>query len=44
MMELFGEVQIDIHILKVLQDNWNKILSQILKVHSEFLSHFGITL
>ena len=36
MMELFGEVQIDLHILKALQDSWDKILSQILNVPFTF--------
>ena len=44
MYELSAELQIDLHILKVLQDNWDKNLSIILKVHNNFISHFGITL
>ena len=44
MVELSREVQIDLHILKVSQYSWDKTLSSILKVHSEFLSHFSITL
>ena len=42
MMELLAEVQIALHASKVLQENWDKIMAIILKVHSDFLSHFGI--
>ena len=44
MMELSAEVQIALHASKVLQENWDKTMSLILKVHSDFLSHFGITM
>ena len=44
MIELLVEVQIALHTCKVLQDNWDKTLAIILKVHVDFLSHFGITL
>ena len=43
MIELLAEVQIALHASKVLQENWNKTMSLILKVHSNFFSHFGIT-
>ena len=42
MMELSKKVQIALHASKVLQENWDKIMSLILKVHSNFLSHFVI--
>ena len=44
MMELSVEVQITLHATKVLQENWDKTMSLILKVHSKFLSHFGINI
>ena len=44
MIELSTEVQIALHTCKVLQDNWDKTLAIILKVHSNLLSHFCITL
>ena len=42
MIKLSAEVQIVLDTCKVLQDNWDKTLLIILKVHSDFLSHFGI--
>ena len=44
MIELLEKVQIALHTCKVLQDNWDKTLAIILKVHLEFLSHFGVTM
>ena len=44
MIELSAEVQVALNTSKVLQDNWDKTMALILKVHSNFLSHFGITL
>ena len=44
MIELSIEVQIVLHTCKVLQENWDKTLAIILKVHSEFLSHFGVSM
>ena len=44
MMELSAKVQIALHTSKFLQENWDKTTSLIVKVHSDFLSHFGITL
>ena len=41
MIELSVEVQIALHKSKVLQEDWDKTLEIILKVHLEFLSHFG---
>ena len=42
MMELSVEVQVALHVSKVLQENWNKTMLFILKINFEFLSHFGI--
>ena len=42
MIELSAEVQIALSTSKLLQENWDKTLALILKVHSEFISHFGI--
>ena len=44
MIELLLEVQIALHTCKILQDNQDKTLAVILKVHSDFLSHFSITM
>ena len=44
MIELSVEVQIALHTCKVLQENWDKTLEIILKVHSKFLSHFGVSM
>ena len=44
MIELSREEQVALNISKVLQDNWDNTIALILKVHSNFLSHFGITL
>ena len=43
MIELSAEIQIALSTSKILQGNWDKTLALILKVHSEFISHFGIS-
>ena len=43
MIKLSAEVQIALSTSKLLQENWDKTLALILKVHSEFLSHFAIS-
>ena len=42
MIEILVEVQVALHTCKVLQENWDKSMVLIVKVHSDFLSHFGI--
>ena len=42
MIELSVEVKIDLQTCKVLQENWDKTLALILKVHFEFLSYIGV--
>ena len=42
LIELSVEVQVALHTCKVLLENWDKTMALILKVHSDFLSHFGI--
>ena len=42
MIKLFAEVQVSLQTRKFLQENWDKTLALILKVHSKFLSHFGV--
>ena len=42
MIKLSVEVQIALHTCKVLQENWDKTLALILKVHFEFLSYIGV--
>ena len=44
MIELLAKVQVALNTSKVLQENWDKKMALILKVHLDFLSHFGITL
>lgn len=44
MIELSVEIQVALHTSQVLQENWDKTVNLILKVHSDFLSHFGITI
>ena len=44
MIELSAEVQIALSSCQILQDSWDNTLATILKVHQEFLSHFGVTL
>ena len=44
MIELSAEVQIALSSYKFLQENWDKTLALILKVHYEFISHFGISM
>ena len=43
-IELSVEVQVAISTCQILQDNWDKTLQLILKVHYEFISHFGVTM
>ena len=44
LIELSTEVQIALSTCKILQDNWDKTLQLILSVHSDFISHFGVTM
>lgn len=44
LIELSTKVQVALQANQFLQDNWDKTLDLILKVHSDFLSHFGITI
>ena len=44
MIHLSTEVQVTLHTCKILQDNWDKTLALILKVHSNFHSHFGVSM
>ncbi|WP_044909040.1 hypothetical protein, partial [[Clostridium] innocuum] len=44
MIELSAEVQIAIQTCKILQENWDRTLALIMKVHSDFLSNFGFSL
>ena len=43
-IELSVEVQIELSTWKILQENWDKTLALILKVHSKFVSHFGVSI
>ena len=44
MIKLSAEVQIALNTYKILQENWDKTLAVIIKVHFEFLSHFGVSM
>ena len=44
MIKLSVEIQIALHTCKILQDNWDNTLAIILKLHLDFLSHFGVTM
>ena len=44
MIQLSAEVQVALSACQILQDSWDNTLATILKVHHEFLSHFGVTL
>ena len=44
MIQLSAEVQVALFACQILQDSWDNTLATILKVHQEFLSHFGVTL
>ena len=44
MIQLSAEVQVALYTCQILQDSWDNTLATILKVHQEFLSHFGVTL
>ena len=44
MRQLSTEVQVALSACQILQDSWDNTIATILKVHKEFLSHFGVTL
>ena len=44
MIQLSAEVQIALFACQILQESWDNTFSTILKVHQDFLSHFGVTL
>ena len=44
MIELSTKVQVVLQTNKILQENWDKTLTLILKLHSKFLSHFGVSI
>ena len=44
MIELSAKVQVALQTYKILQENWDKTLALILKVHFEFLSNFSISI
>ena len=43
-IQLLVEVHIALHTCQILQESWDKTLCLILKVHANFLSHFGVTM
>ena len=44
MIQLSADVQIALSTCQILQENWDNTFSIIIKVHKDFLSHFGITI
>lgn len=44
LIQLSAEVQIALSTYQILQQNWDSTFATILKVHQEFLSHFGVTI
>ena len=42
MIQLSTEVQVALSTSKILQETWDNTLAIILKVHQDFLSHFGV--
>ena len=44
MIKLSVKVQITLYTCQILQENWDNSFTLILKVHLEFLSHFGVTI
>ena len=44
MIHLSAEVQIALSTFQILQENWDNKFSIIIKVHQDFLSHFGVTI
>ena len=44
MIQLSAEVQIALSACQILQESWDNTFATILKVHQDFLSHFGVTL
>ncbi|GLJ36889.1 hypothetical protein SUGI_0745730 [Cryptomeria japonica] len=43
-IELSAKVQVALSICTILQENWDKTLARIKQVHSEFISHFNISI
>ncbi|GLJ11594.1 hypothetical protein SUGI_0172270 [Cryptomeria japonica] len=43
-IELSAKVQVALSICTILQENWDKTLAHIKQVHSEFISHFNISI
>ena len=44
MIKLSAEVQVALSTYQILQENWDNSFSLVIKVHQEFLSHFGVTI
>ena len=43
MIQLSAEVQVALSACQILHESWDNTIATILKVHKEFLSHFGVT-
>ena len=43
MIQLSAEVQIALSTCQISQETWDNTFATILKVHQDFLSHFGVT-
>ena len=44
MTQLSAEVQVALSTYQILQETWDNTFATILKIHQDFLSHFGVTL
>ena len=44
MIQLSTEVQIALSTYQILQQTWDNTFATILKVHQDFISHFGVTI
>ena len=44
MIKLSVEVQVALSTCQILQETWDNTFATILKVHQDFLSHFGVTI
>ena len=44
MIQLSAKVQIALSACQILQESWDNTFATILKVHQDFLCHFGVTL
>ena len=44
LIQLLVEVQVALSTYQILKETWDNTFATILKVHQDFLSHFGVTI